>query len=101
MMIPDLTGQKVLYPALLFAALKTFTKLDPVMGSFVFGIAYYIVLKFVARLTFKPADIVIPTALFWAMTPGVFFKLEPTTAIHSMIFAIVFAFLRAVFPFVY
>ena len=101
MMIPDLTGQKVLYPALLFAALKTFTKLDPVTGSFVFGIAYYLVLKFVARLTFKPADIIVPTGLFWALTPGIFFNLEPTTAIHSLIFAIVFAFLRAVFPFVY
>jgi hypothetical protein len=101
MIIPDLTGQKVLYPALLFAALKTFTRLDPVTGSFVFGILYYVILKFVARLTFRPADIIVPTGLFWAVTPGLFFKLDPAVPVHSLIFAIAFAFLRAVFPFVY
>lgn len=104
MPLPDLTGPKVLYPALLFVALKSFYKTDSITGALTFGILYFLLLKFVVRLTFKPADIAVGSALFYILSPGTFLSLPPggsvmsVTATHTLVYAIVFAFLRATFP---
>ncbi|NBS67909.1 hypothetical protein EBT31_03215 [bacterium] len=104
MPLPDLTGPKVLYPALLFAALKSLSRTDSITGALLFGIAYVALLRFVVQLTFKPADIAVSSVLFWALSPGTFVTLPPggtgptAIAAHTLVFAIVLAFLRATFP---
>lgn len=104
MPLPDLTGPKVLYPAILFIALKSIYQTDSITGALIFGILYFLLLKFVVRLTFKPADIVVASALFYVLSPGTFLSLPPggskmsIQATHTLIFGVVFAFLRATFP---
>lgn len=104
MPLPDLTGPKVLYPAVLFIALKSIYQTDSITGALIFGILYFLLLKFVVRLTFKPADIVVSSALFYVLSPGTFLSLPPggskmsIQATHTLIYGIVFAFLRATFP---
>jgi hypothetical protein len=104
MPLPDLTGPKVLYPAILFIALKSIYQTDSITGALIFGILYFMLLKFVVRLTFKPADIVVASVLFYVLSPGTFLSLPPggskmsIQATHTLIFGVVFAFLRATFP---
>lgn len=104
MPLPDLTGPKVLYPAILFIALKSIYQTDSITGALIFGILYFLLLKFVVRLTFKPADIVVSSALFYVLSPGTFLSLPPggsklsIQATHTLIYGILFAFLRATFP---
>lgn len=104
MPLPDLTGPKVLYPAILFVALKSFYRTDSITGALTFGILYFLLLKFVLRLTFKPADIVVSSALFYVLSPGTFLSLPPggskmsIQATHTLLYGVVFAFLRATFP---
>jgi len=100
MQIPDLTSPKVLYPALLFGLMKTFMDIGP----FGFGIIYYIILKYVARVTFKPTDIMVPSLMYFVLTPAKFFILakgEKAIAIHSVVYLIGLAFIRTLFPFVF
>jgi hypothetical protein len=93
-----------LYPAILFIALKSIYQTDSITGALIFGILYFLLLKFVVRLTFKPADIVVASALFYVLSPGTFLSLPPggskmsIQATHTLIFGVVFAFLRATFP---
>jgi len=104
MPLPDLTGPKVLYPAILFIALKSIYQTDSITGALIFGILYFLLLKFVVRLTFKPTDIIVSSALFYVLSPGTFLSLPPggskmsVQATHTLIYGIVFAFLRATFP---
>lgn len=104
MPLPDLTGPKVLWPALLFVALKSLLRTDSITGALVFGILYFLLLRFVIQITFKPADIIVSSTLFWALSPGTFVTLPPgatgptVMAGHTLVFAIVLAFLRATFP---
>lgn len=100
MQIPDLTSPKVLYPAILFGLMKSFMDI----GAFGFGIIYFVILKYVARITFSPADIIIPTLLYYVLTPARFFifaKGEKAVLIHSIVYLAGLAFIRTLIPFVF
>lgn len=92
MKIPDLTSPKVLYPALLFAGLTKALKLDDVTFSLVFGLLYFVLLK-ALRITFKKTDIIVMTALSFAITqaPG-------DLPIKTLSFVLIAGFLRSLFP---
>lgn len=65
-----------------------------------------IVYKFILRLTYTPADLIVPAILYAVLVPGRFVTIpsgeSPTSytvsIVHTLIFAIVFASLRAYFP---
>lgn len=109
----DVSGPKVLVPSMLFAIMNprlfggfpSGAKL-PVQAGFhalLFSIAYYIICKYVVKVTITKMDIVVPTVLFIILTPGVFLSIPaqggPTAVLtHTLVFAILFAFLRGIFP---
>jgi len=118
----DITGPKVLTPALLFAVLSPGILLALPKGqtllvqaathALVLAIVYWAISKFVTKVSLMPADLVMPALLFIALTPGVLLTLPPGSAgvfqsgqtsgsavgVHTLVFAIVFATLRSVFP---
>lgn len=98
MPLPDLTGPKVLWPALLFVALKSLLRTDSITGALVFGIMYFLLLRFVIQITFKPTDIIVSSSLFWASSLMPAGTGPSGIAGHTLVFAIVLAFLRATFP---
>lgn len=118
----DITGPKVLVPALLFAVLSPRMLLAvPASGSlfvqaathaFVLMILYWIIAKYVVKVTLTKADLIVPALLFVLLTPGLVVTIPPssgsllfsgqtsTVAVgaHTLVFAIVFALLRSLFP---
>ena len=115
----DITGPKVLTPSALFLLLtpgmllqlpdttKLFTmrtsQNSVLFHALVFMLAYRIVAKMM-KVPLTPADLVVPTVLFVILSPGMFLTLPPrsgrleATLVHTMVFAILFAFLRKTFP---
>jgi len=79
--------------------------------ALVFMLAYRIIARMM-NLVLTPADLVVPTVLFILLSPGVVLTLPPGKAgfittgetnmeamlSHTLVFAIVFAFLRKTFP---
>jgi hypothetical protein len=65
-----------------------------------------VVYKFVLRVTYTPADLIVPALLYAVLAPGTFFTIpsgeSPTSytasLVHTIIFAIIFASLRTYFP---
>jgi uncharacterized membrane protein YwzB len=117
----DITGPKVLVPALLFAVLSPGLLLAVPQGAgllvqalvhaLVLSVAYWAIAKFVLKVTLTQADLVVPALLFVLLTPGVVLTLPPQGALffsgktspaavgaHTLVFALVFAFLRKQFP---
>lgn len=90
----DITGPKVLTPAILFALLTPglllalpSLRLMPGTGFYslqtilihavVLALVYYLLATFVLRLSLKPADLIVPAVLFVLLTPGVLLTLPP------------------------
>lgn len=118
----DITGPKVLVPALLFAVLSPGMLLGLPSGAgrttqtlthaVVSVIIYWILAKFVFKVTLTSADLVMPALLFIALTPGILLTLPPgsggifrsgqtsgaAVGVHTLVFAIAFALLRTSFP---
>ena len=118
----DITGPKVLAPALLFAILSPGMLLALPRGSgllvqalvhaVVLSIVYWAIAKYALRVSLTAADLVVPAVLFILLTPGVLLTLPPGSAgvfmsrqtsalavgAHTLVFAIVFAMLRGTFP---
>ena len=119
----DITGPKVLIPALLFAVLSPRMLLaipasrglfvQAVTHAFVLVILYWLIAKFVVKVTLTKADLFVPAMLFVLLTPGLVVTIPPpqsaglffsgqtsTVAVgaHTLVFAILFALLRGVFP---
>ncbi len=120
----DLTAPKVITPAILFALLNSglvfFVQKNGgnVFGSvllvnaLIFAVLYYVLMKFILKKSLTNADILVPLALFIALTPGVLLTIPPgskglfmsgqtsgvATAAHTVVFALVFALLRKQFP---
>jgi len=69
-MIPDLMSQKVYYPALIFIIVKLFFHTDKYSEAFIFGILYYLSLKFLTKLTISKQDILLPTASLFIFFPS-------------------------------
>ena len=105
MMMIDVTSPKVLAPAALFAVLQLApSRLGPIPRALIVALALFIVYKYALKRTFTTADLVVPAILFVLLTPGLLVTLPPggtvmeATAVHTLVFAIVFASLRGLFP---
>jgi hypothetical protein len=102
-MIIDVTSPKVLVPTILFAALQ-FVPLPLVPRAVLVALGIFVLTKYLLRRTFTPADLVVPAILFMLLSPGVLLTLPPgatpieAVAVHSIVFGIVFATMRIVFP---
>ena len=65
-----------------------------------------VVYKFVLRVTYTPADLIVPALLFAVLAPGHFFTFPigeipgsyTASIVHTIIFAVIFASLRTYFP---
>lgn len=118
----DITGPKVLVPAVLFAVLSPglLLSLPPNASLFVqaafhalvLALLYWAIAKYVLKLSLTTADLFVPAALFVLLTPGLLLTLPPknggiwmsgqsspvAVGAHALVFALVFAFLRGQFP---
>jgi hypothetical protein len=118
----DITGPKVLTPALLFAVLSPGLLLalpsgagllvQAVVHGAVLAILYWALAKYVLGLSLTTTDLFVPALLFVLLTPGVLLTLPPGSAgifrsgqtsgaavgVHTLVFAIAFAFLRSQYP---
>lgn len=110
----DITGPKVLVPTLLFAVLSPgfLLSLPPGATKFtvtlvhaaVLSLLYFVIAKYVLKISLTTADLIVPAVLFVLLTPGFLVTLVPSTgkllpvALHALVFAVLFAFLRGQFP---
>jgi hypothetical protein len=120
----DITGPKVLFPALLFGMLSPGMLLSlpslkfasgktsfqtVVIHAFVLALLYYVIAKFFLKYSLTPADLIVPTILFIVLSPGILLTIPPglwrsgTTGplpvvVHTFVFALLFATLRSTFP---
>jgi hypothetical protein len=117
----DITGPKVLVPTILFALLSPglLLRLPPGAGPFiqvlfhalVFALLNWAIIKFVFKFTLTPADLVVPAFWFILLSPGVLLTIPPVTSlffsgqtglvpilVHSVVFSIMWASTRGVFP---
>lgn len=118
----DITGPKVLTPALLFAVLSPGLLLalprgagllvQAVVHGAVLAILYWALAKYVLGLSLTTTDLFVPALLFVLLTPGVLLTLPPGSAgifrsgqtsgaavgVHTLVFAIAFATLRSRYP---
>ncbi len=120
----DVTSPKVATPALLFAALSSgmvfFIQKNGqnvfgptlIVNALIFAVLYYAILKFVLKKSLTRADVLVPMILFIILTPGVLLTIPPgskglfmsgqtspaAVAVHTLVYAVLFAFLRKQFP---
>ena len=118
----DITAPKVLVPTILFALLspRLVLSLPPNSGlliqvmfhALVLSLLSWVIIKFVFKFTLTPADLIVPAILFILLTPGVLLTLPPSggpvflsgqtgivpVMVHAVVFSILFASLRGVFP---
>jgi hypothetical protein len=120
----DITSPKVYTPALLFAALSSglvfFMQKNGanvfgavvLVNAIIFALTYYIIMKFLLKKSLTRADILVPLVLFVVLTPGVLLTIPPGSkglfmsgqsstaaiAVHTLVYAIVFALMRKQFP---
>ena len=118
----DITAPKVLVPTILFALLspRLVLSLPPNSGlliqvmfhALVLALLSWVIIKFVFKFTLTPADLIVPALLFVLLTPGVLLTLPPSggpvffsgktgivpVMVHAVVFSILFASLRGVFP---
>jgi hypothetical protein len=120
----DISSPKVYVPALLFALLNSglvmFMQKNGqnvlggalIMNAIIFALLYYVLMKFVLKRSLTRADILVPLVLYIALTPGVLLTLPPggkgvfmsgqtspvAVAVHTLVFAVVFALIRKQAP---
>lgn len=100
-MMIDVTTPKVAIPTVLFAVFQLAPlPLDPIQKALASGILLYAIFSTVITRTFTKADILAHVLLSIVLTPGVLVTLPPgasfqeAVAVHSIVFAILFAALR-------
>jgi len=102
----DVTGPKVLVPSILFAVMNPSlfgTHKHVGVHAFLFSILYFLICKFVVKVTVTKMDLITTTILFILLTPDILLSIPkhggPTTLlVHTTVFAIAFAFIRGIFP---
>lgn len=124
----DITGPKVLTPAVLFALLSPglilalpSLRLFPgvhtdfkatFLHAIVLALVYYVLAKFVLKISLRPTDLFVPALLFILLSPGILLTIPPgsrgiwmsgqssvpAVGVHAVVFALVFSFLRGKFP---
>jgi hypothetical protein len=113
--------EKIIIPSVLFLCLSPgfFTSMktsvaDVVMNALILIAAYWAVAR-VIGLTLTKADLIVPAVLFAILSPGFILTLPPgpggilfsretsasAIATHTVVFTILFALLRKIFPKVY
>ena len=127
-MLPDITSQKVAIPAALFLALspgvlvttagknvKFMNRKTNQMAVFFHALVFLLVYSIIARamgLVLTKTDLIVTTALFLALSPGLLLTLPPGSGgvfrsgqtslpavlTHAIVFAVIFAVLRRQFP---
>jgi hypothetical protein len=104
----DITAPKISIPTALFIIMSSVHKNSVYIRAALFAIIYRLI-AYYQGIILLPADLIVPTALFMLLSPGIIFTLPSSkiasgetnlTAIliHAFVFAIVFAFLRKSFP---
>ena len=110
----DITGPKVLTPAILFALLSPglLIRVGSVPAhAIILSLVYYLIARFVLKVTLRPADLIVPAVLFILLTPGILLTLPPgskgvfrsgqssliAVGVHTLVFALVFSFMRTKF----
>ena len=82
------------------------------LHAVVLAIAYYVIARYVLKISLRPADLFVPVVLFVLLTPGVLLTIPPASrgvltsgqssvtavGVHTLVFALVFSFLRGQFP---
>jgi hypothetical protein len=106
-MLPDITGPKVLPPSLLFVVMSSgVVKYGIAFNALLMIIALTFIFRYVLKITYKPADIIMPALLYGVIQPGNLFVVpagepesSPTVLVtHTFLFAIMFALIRVQFP---
>jgi hypothetical protein len=111
-MLIDITAPKVLTPTLLFALLspvflfsippESNLYIQVCMHGLLLCILNAFIIKYGFQLNLTTADIIVPGVLFTLLTPGVFFSIPQQShtalGVHSLVYALVWAFLRGKFP---
>ena len=98
----DLAAPKVAVPATVLMVVLALPQAR-VFAPLLVPIISWAIIKFVFKFTLTFADFVVPLALFILLAPGVLLTLPPSgglaaTGVHTLVFAIVFASLRGLFP---
>jgi hypothetical protein len=124
--MPDFSSPKLIVPSLLFAILSPGLILElptkiPFKNANAFGslhtsrtailfhaLVFLIVYKLITMLMgveLTKADLIVPTTLFLLLSPGMLLTLPPgegtsqmAILVHTVVFAVLFAFLRSSFP---
>lgn len=120
----DITGPKVLLPAILFGVLSPGMLLSlpslkfasgqtsfmtVVIHALVLSLLYYLIAKYFLKISLTQADLIVPAVLFMLLSPGMLVTIPPglfrsgTTGpvpvvVHTFVFALAFATLRSTFP---
>ena len=107
-MLVDITSPKVLPSAFVFSlySMGFLSQQSLIAKMLLMVIILTIVYKFILRVTYTPADLIVPALLYSVLVPGRFVTVpsgeSPTsytaTVVHTLIFAIIFASLRGYFP---
>jgi hypothetical protein len=121
----DIRSPKVFTPAILFAVIASGTLValhlsnshsfskGLVVNALIFSILYYIIIHFFTNIkSMTTADIIMPLLLFILLMPGVVLTIPPESRgilfsgqtstnavmVHTVIYAILYAFIRSSFP---
>jgi len=129
--MPDVLSQDVLAPAALFFLLSpgvllqlptTFKLMSKqtdrrsiLVHSLVLMLILFLLYKFLLKTTFSQYSLVVPAILFIILSPGLFLTIPPgsgglfmsgqtslqSVAVHTLVFALLYAFIRGQFPALY
>ena len=110
----DITAPKVLTPSVLFLALTPGlllqfpdtmkTSLNSVVVHALVFMAVYRIVACVMKMPLTPADLVVPATMFVLLSPGLLLSIPSSgpriyaMLVHTLVFAVAFAFLRKTFP---
>jgi hypothetical protein len=121
----DIRSPKVFTPAILFAIIASGTLMflhltnshvfskGLIINALIFTIMYYLVIRFFTNVkSMTTADILVPLCLFVLLMPGVVLTLPPgskgllfsgqtstsAVAVHTIVYAVLYAFIRSSFP---
>jgi hypothetical protein len=106
-MLPDISGPKVLSPTLLFLLMSSgVVDYGTAFNALLIIVLLTLIYKFILRVTYKPADLIMPALLFTILKPGMYFTFPPGTPAtdpvamitHSVVFALAYSLLRVQFP---
>lgn len=131
MPMPDVLSQNVLAPAALFFLLspgvllqlpttfKLMTRMTDrrsvLVHSLVLMLVLFLIYKFLLKTTLTQAALIVPAVLFIILSPGLFLTIPPgsgglfmsgqtslqSVAVHTLVFALLYAFIRGQFPALY